>query len=164
LVSAVERTDRSLLRATSELLKRHGINAPLPPQVTAAWEVDLDGNGQSEIIWSARSREEWTSPYTDASVPGHARQGDYALAALQFGTQNPRHVALAVSGVASAAPRYRILPPVDGNGDGRAEVFVLADYFEDEELLVYGFTGGEVKALVGGQLPATGRASAGYRH
>ena len=150
-------SSRQLRQWTTELLRRHGLRKPAPPRITEAWQVDLDGDGSDEILWTARSRdrEHWAAPYLDSKIPTHALPSDYALVGLahRSGARTVLH-GLAVDAANSAAPEYRLLCPLDLDRDGRMEIYTYASYFEEHGLLAFTFDGRTVRGILGTRLPA----------
>jgi hypothetical protein len=119
-----------LLRTTQQLLAAEGIPVPARPRILEAYRVDLSSNGSGELLWTARSRDEWSSPYAEG--PEHALPGDYALLGLQYRTaEGVRAVALAVAKAGDDSVRYHLYPPLDLNGDGRMEILADESGFEE---------------------------------
>jgi hypothetical protein len=142
-----------LLRTTQQLLAAEGIPVPARPRILEAYRVDLSRDGSGEVIWTARSRDDWSSPYPEG--PGHALPGDYALLGLQYGTsEGVRAVALAVAKAGDDSVRYHLYPPLDLNGDGRMEILADESGFEDERLLAFTFDGTRPAGILGTHLPA----------
>jgi hypothetical protein len=147
-------TDRlELCASTRELLRRHGIRPPSRPRILESWRVDLNGDGRDEVLWTARSREGWRSPYPD-HIPYGPRADDYALVGLRYLTPaGVRSEALAwapevteygLSGVED----YTIMCPLDIDGDGRMEILVCPEgWEEDYGLLGFTFDGRKVRRI-----------------
>jgi hypothetical protein len=74
-----EQPRRAELQAsTRTLLARHGVAPPAPPRILEAYRVDLDGDGVEEVLWTARSRDGWRSPYWQDRHTG-PRPGDVTV-------------------------------------------------------------------------------------
>jgi hypothetical protein len=150
-----------LLAATRELLREAGIRPPGRPRLIEAWRVDLDGDGKDEVLWTARSRAQWRSPYLKPGDPTSPRLGDYALLALRYlAGGRVRSVALAreverlPKGSPGANPTaFHPFCPLDLDGDGRMEILARAEAWEEEALLIFGFDGRQVKGLLGTTFP-----------
>jgi hypothetical protein len=144
-----------LAAATAALLRQHGIKLAGRARVTSAWTVDVNGDGKKETLWAARSRDDWRSPYSDPSVPGHSRAGDYSLLAIRYAAGSTRrNQALRVASFRSAAPDFTILCPLDLDGDGRLEIIAHQQNFEDDSLLLFRFDGTRVLGFAGTAAPA----------
>jgi hypothetical protein len=144
------------------LLAQYGVPVPKRPRILEAYRVDLNGDGREEVLWTARSRDDWVSPYPN--WPGGPRPGDYALLGLRFVTsQGVRSVALALAAAGDDCFRYRLFSPVDLQGNGHMEIVAHAQGFEDESLLVFTFDGESVAGVLGTALPSPthSRATAG---
>lgn len=147
---------------SQQILERHGIRGPAAARITGAWRIDLDGNGVDEVLWTARSRDEWKVPYRDAAIPGHTLASDYALLGLSYRTGGTDSIqTLAVASVDSSAPEYRILCPLDLDRDGRLEIYAQASDFEDHRLLAFVFDGKSARGILATPRPAVGGEAPG---
>ena len=154
LAVRAEKPDQVFLRiSTLELLRRHGFPGSAQPRPRKAWRVDLDGDGQTEVLYFARSRLDWRS--SDPERPNGTRPDDYALLGLRSRVGGKvRTAALALASAQMNKPAYYdLLAPVDANADGKAEIFVRARYEGSEELLTYIFDGARVIGIVNTRTP-----------
>ncbi len=164
LARALPHGSVALASATRELLRRYGLTVPAQPRITGAWEVDLDGDGRREQLWTARSRDVGRSPYLNRKLPGHALPSDYALVGLRY-RSGPgwEVVALQAAGPVDAAADYTVCCPLDLNGDGRLEVLAHARYYEEATLLTFTLDGRRVRSILGTPGPGRYPASSGCR-
>ncbi|MFN3651022.1 MAG: hypothetical protein ACK47B_15715 [Armatimonadota bacterium] len=133
-----------------------GAREPSRWRVLDSWRIDLNGDGTEEVLWTARSREAWKSPYREG--PGRAVEGDFALLGLRFLSRGRvREVALAFESANTQVAAYRVFAPLDVNGDGRLEILAYARYFEEDALLAITFDGNQVKGVLGTRLPSRSR-------
>lgn len=149
-----EPSDRPELReSTRQLLMAARADVPDRFLVREAWRVDLIGDGRDEVLWTARSREEWNSPYREGPEdPGRMLPGDFALLGMRYlDGGRVRAVALALESekTGSAAGRYLIFTPLDLNGDGLMEIMAHGAYWEEDELLAFSFDGSRVAGILG---------------
>jgi hypothetical protein len=141
-----------LLQSTREILQRHGVRTELRPVIKEAWRVDLNGDGKEEVLWTARSRAGWKSPYRTG--PGAARPGDFVLLGLRYlAGSRIQAVPLALETHATQVAWYRVLAPLDVNRDGKLEIYAHARYFEESRLLAFTFDGRRVQGIIGTTLP-----------
>jgi hypothetical protein len=150
-----ERPRRPELQASTRiLLARHGVPAPANPRILEAYRVDLDGDGVEEVLWTARSRDGWRSPYREDRHAG-PRPGDYALLGLRYVTPGGvRTVALALAKAGDDCSEYRLFAPLDINGDGKMEILAHDQRFEEDEPLAFTFDGQHVAGVLGTALPS----------
>ena len=128
-------------RALSRILQSNGVRV-LAPKLTQVLRVDLNGDGQSEVLLAARSGD-------NMGHKAYAKRGDYALAAVRY-VVNGRvqtkvldadiytHDAM---GGAVAASDFAFLACVDINGDGKMEIAVASRYYEGSSIAIYSFDG-----------------------
>jgi hypothetical protein len=150
-----ERPRRPELQASTRiLLARHGVPAPANHRILEAYRVDLNGDGVEEVLWTARSRDGWRSPYREDRHAG-PRPGDYALLGLRYVTrQGVRSVALAFAKAGDDCSEYRLFSSLDINGDGKMEILAHDQRFEEDALLAFTFDGQHVAGVLGTALPS----------
>jgi peptidoglycan hydrolase-like protein with peptidoglycan-binding domain len=134
----VEERPEPYLEAVAAVLQANGIAAP-EVVITNVIRVDLENDGQSEIIISAsRDRDNTLTPDADA--------GDYALILVQreLGAQV---ITIEVIGeyypqaeLFRAPQAHRLLGVHDLNGDGSMEVVIFSRYYEGASAAAYSIT------------------------
>jgi hypothetical protein len=144
-----ESTDQDELKeATRDLLKQEGVPSP-KARIQEVWRVDLNGDGTDELLWTARSREEWRSNSRKDGSSG-PRPNDYSLVGVRYlRGDRVRFVALALATERAGVTWHHLFCPLDLNGDGQMEIVAHAKYQEGEDLLVFTFDGSTVAGVLG---------------
>jgi hypothetical protein len=138
-------SQQDLAVETKRFLVTHGLPDTVEPNINASYQVDLDGDGTLEQVWSARSRPR-------SSWNGNAETGpeDYALLALRHVGEMGHVVPLMFLPASQigkltyeyCAPEYIPLSPIDVNSDGKMEICLWADYNESGGyMLIFRFDG-----------------------
>ena len=144
----VDATQSVYVEAVGDFLKARGIADP-KVQIARVLRVDLDGDGEEEVLISATNYfTEDKSDYSPAApfpeAPIHAPQrGSYSLVILRRVVDGNVQTKL-VAGEVYAKPDESVAPNVynlaavlDLNGDGKLEVIVHSFYYEGGETLIY---------------------------
>jgi hypothetical protein len=137
----VDATQSVYVEAVRDFLKSRGIADP-KVRVTRILRVDLDGDGEEEVLISAtnyftedKSNDSSAAPFPEAPV--HAPQsGSYSIVILRRVVDGNVQTKL-VAGEVYAKPDESVAPNVynlaavlDLNGDGKLEVIVHSFYYE----------------------------------
>ncbi len=128
-------------KAAAEPL-RHGGLTVSRARLTQHLRVDLNGDGEEEVLLCAHSRSGIGSDLS-------AVRNDYSLAALRFVSEEKvKTVPLAIESHRRdraegtvAMSRHEILGCLDINGDGRMEVVLYSKQFERDEVQIFTFDG-----------------------
>jgi hypothetical protein len=141
-------TQQVYVEAIRDFLKAHRISDP-KVQITRILRVDLDGDGEEEVLISA------TNYFTKADeVPVHApARGSYSIVLLRrvvAGKVQTEFIAgeLYPKDESSAPNVYEIPAVLDLNGDDKLEVIVRSHYYEGAETTIYDCSGGKCKAVL----------------
>jgi hypothetical protein len=134
-----------------KVVAAHGIKTRRP-RILQHVQVDLDGDGQAEVLLNARGG------LTDPPSP-RAGAGDYSLILLrQVVGGVVRNIELdgefnskpdPPDGTRSSAPSiHRIIGCFDVDGDGRMEIVVEYKYYEGSGITVYALSGGRIERVL----------------
>ncbi|MEI9897513.1 MAG: hypothetical protein WDN28_27575 [Chthoniobacter sp.] len=128
-------------KAVVDFLIGKGIRTP-KVKITKIVRVDLDGDGEDEVLISA------TNYFTkDGSVPSNTQAGSYSCVLLrrahggQVETQLIEGEFYPKGGTFNAPNRYEISTILDLDGDGKMEVILDSGYYEGGGTAVYSVTG-----------------------
>lgn len=136
-----------LWASTRRLLTQNGIRAPSRPRITDSYRADLNGDGVDEVLWTARSRAGWRTPYR--GWPGGPKRGDYALLGIRYLTKNGvRSQTLSFASADHDSDEYRLMTPVDIDGDGRLEIVAHRQGFEEDDLQIFTFDGQRIAQVL----------------
>ena len=119
-----------------EFLREHGLGNPIV-RISQVVRIDLDGDGQDEILISA------THYKNGDKVPEESSSNTYSfvmLARVAAGKAKTELVAgeFYPEAKADAAPnKYEIVALLDLNGDGKIDIVVRSAYYEGDEVSVY---------------------------
>lgn len=144
---ALSLTDKTYVKIASDFLKLKGIAKPVV-KLTQLYRVDLEGDGQEEIILSATrysgdnaaaaAKNDYSFTIVRKIVAGKVRNiflgGDFITKSIDFGAPNT----------------YEVSAIADLNGDGKMEIVHHGSYYEGSGTTVYQIVGGkevEIKAL-----------------
>ena len=121
-------TQEVYVEAVRELLKGKGIASP-KVKITQLLRVDLEGDGEDEVILSATN-------YANAGEAIAPKAGDYSFVALRRVVKGKVQTQI-IGGdfypkvAENAAPdTYKIAGLLDLNGDGKLEVIIHTTYYE----------------------------------
>lgn len=116
------------------LLKKNGIARPTV-RISQVWRVDLDGDGQAEVLLSANNHG-GKAPSRNVSMSPDASAGDYALVLLRKMVRGQLKTMVLASEYHpkfkkfNAPGTYRLAGVLDANGDGKMEVVLRGRYYE----------------------------------
>ncbi len=141
-------TQQVYVDAVRDFLKARKISDP-KVKITRILRVDLDGDGEEEVLISA------TNYFTkDGDVPIESpARGSYSIVLLRrvvAGKVQTELVAgeLYTKAEPTAPNVYEIPAVLDLNGDGKLEVIVHSHYYEGGETTIYDCSGGKCKAVL----------------
>lgn len=144
---ALSLTDKTYIKIASDFLRLKGIAKPVV-KLTQLYRVDLEGDGQDEVILSATkysgdnaaaaSKNDYSFTIVRKIVAGKAKNillgGDFITKGFDFGAPNT----------------YEVSAIADLNGDGKMEIIHHGAYYEGSGTTVYQILNGkevEIKAL-----------------
>jgi len=141
-----ENTDQEVYRqAAAVVLRAHGIANP-QVHLTQVLRVDLEGDGESEVLVTA-------TYYKDGVAP-HANVGDYSVVFLRKVVAGKVETVILDSDYYpqavefGASQTYRVTGVLDLNGDGVLEVLVYGEYYEGAGTAVYAIKGTHVEQVL----------------
>lgn len=138
------------IKAASDALRTKGI-INKAPKVVGLYRVDLEGDGQEEILISATSYE--------GDIQPRAKKGDYSFVLLRKIVDGKvRNIIVTGDFVTKkidfgAPSEYRISSIIDLNGDGKMEIIIYGSYYEGNWVEAYEMKGNKpanIKALNAG--------------
>jgi hypothetical protein len=137
--------------AATEILKSKGIANP-QVNLTQVIQVDLDGDGEAEVLVSATHYERFKP---GGGVTPDARAGDYSLVFLRKVVQG-KVVTRVITGEYypkakkfSGPAEHRVIGVLDLNGDGIMEVVLSGRYYEGNWVDAYRVDGAKTMKLFG---------------
>jgi hypothetical protein len=149
-------TQQVYVDAVGDFLKRKGIEQP-KVKIESILRVDLDGDGEEEVLISA------TNYFCkDDSVPMRSPAGSYSMVLLRrqvagkvetqlvAGEVHPKAYPKAAQeeGRFDAPNAYKVIAILDLDGDGKMEIVVGSNYYEVEEITIYRCDPKKVEALL----------------
>jgi hypothetical protein len=144
---ALSLTDKTYLKAAADFLRTKGI-ITTKPVLTQLYRVDLEGDGQEEVILTA-------TKYSGESGAS-AKKGDYSFTLIRKMVAGKVKTILlggefVTKGFPFGAPNtYWVSAVMDLNGDGKLEIVHNASYYEGSGTAVYQMIKGspvEIKVL-----------------
>jgi len=141
-------TQAVYVEAVGNFLKERGVTDP-KVRITRILRVDLDGDGEEEVLISAtnyftndKSDDTSAAPFPEAPVQA-PRPGSYSIVILRRVVSGNVQTKL-VAGEVYAKPDESVAPNVynlaavlDLNGDGKLEVIVHSFYYEGGQTTIY---------------------------
>jgi len=140
-------TQSVYVEAVRDFLKARGIADP-KVRITRILRVDLDGDGEEEVLISATNyftqdkSDHSAAPFPEAPIES-PRPGSYSVVILRRVVDGNVQTKL-VSGEVYAKPHESVAPNVyniaavlDLNGDGKLEVIVHSFYYEGGQTTIY---------------------------
>jgi hypothetical protein len=137
-VRVLSNTQPAYVRAVALLLRQNGIARP-KVQIQQVWRVDLEGDGEPEVLISATNYER----YASGGLRSASRAGDYSLVLLR---QTVRGRAVTRVLDASYYPQAKefnapslsdLAAVLDLNGDGKMEIVMHSRYYEGSSTVVF---------------------------
>jgi hypothetical protein len=140
-------TQSVYVEAVRDFLKARGIADP-KVRITRILRVDLDGDGEEEVLISATNyftedkSDHSAAPFPEAPIES-PRPGSYSIVILRRVVAGKVQTQLVVGEVyqkpdESVAPNvYQVTAVLDLNGDGKLEVIVHSFYYEGGETMIY---------------------------
>jgi hypothetical protein len=146
-------TQKTYVDAVRDFLKTKGIEQP-KVKIESILRVDLDGDGEEEVLISA------TNYFSkDDRVPMRSPAGSYSMVLLRRvvagkvetqvveGEFHPKAYVRKEDSF-DAPNAYKVIATLDLDGDGKLEVVVGSNYYEGEEITIYHCDQRKVEALL----------------
>lgn len=146
----MDKKSATYVKAASDALRTKGI-INKAPKIRELYRVDLEGDGQEEILYSVTSYE--------GDIQPRAKKGDYSFVMLRkiVGGKVQNTIVtgdFVTKKIDFGAPsEYRISSIIDLNGDGKMEIIIYGAYYEGRWIEAYEMKGNkpaEIKALNAG--------------
>jgi hypothetical protein len=146
-------TQKTYVDAVRDFLKTKGIEQP-KVKIESILRVDLDGDGEEEVLISA------TNYFSkDDRVPMRSPAGSYSMVLLRRvvagkvetqvveGEFHPKAYVRKEDSF-DAPNAYKVIATLDLDGDGKMEIVVGSSYYEGEEITIYHCDPKKVEALL----------------
>jgi hypothetical protein len=146
-------TQKTYVDAVRDFLKTKGIEQP-KVKIESILRVDLDGDGEEEVLISA------TNYFSkDDRVPMRSPAGSYSMVLLRRvvvgkvetqlveGEFHPKAYVRKEDSF-DAPNAYKVIATLDLSGDGKLEVVVGSNYYEGEKITIYRCDPKKVEALL----------------
>jgi hypothetical protein len=145
---ASDKKQELYVKAARDFLVGKGIAKPVV-KITQLLRIDLNGDGEEEVLLSATSY-----PGEEGESPDQAEAGNYSFVLLRQVTDGKVQTKL-VDGEffpkasESQTPyRYEVSGLLDLDGDGRLEIIVYSAYYEGATVTVWRFSAGKLKKVL----------------
>jgi len=149
----IDTTQKAYPDAVRDFLETKEIKQP-KVKIDSILRVDLDGDGEDEVLISA------TNYFAKAGrVPMRSPAGSYSMVLLRRvvagkvetqlveGEFHPKAY-VSKEGSFDAPSIYKVIATPDLDGDGKLEVVVGSNYYEGEEITIYRYDPKKVEALL----------------
>jgi len=141
-------TQQVYVDAVRDFLKTKGIEQP-KVKIESILRVDLDGDGEEEVLISA------TNYFSkDESVPMRSPAGSYSMGLLRRVVAGKLETQLVegefypqATGY-NAPNAYKVIATLDLDGNGKMEIVVASRYYEGEAMTIYRCDPKKVEALL----------------
>ena len=144
----VEKVQKHYEQAVREFLENRGLREP-EVKITQTIRVDLEGDGEEEVLISATNYFAKTG-----RIPSSAPAGSYSVVLLRRVTDG-KVVTQMIEGEFypeakefNAPAAYRVTAVLDLNGDGALEVAIAGAYYEGTWMAIYQCTPGQIKKVL----------------
>jgi hypothetical protein len=134
--------------AAAEILRSKGIDNP-KVNLTQVIQVDLDGDGEEEVLVSATNY----ARFTHGGLTPDARAGDYSLVFLRKVVQGKVITSIITGDFYPKAKKFsgpaehRVIGVLDLNGDGKMEIVLSGRYYEGDWVEAYRVQGAKITKL-----------------
>jgi hypothetical protein len=149
----IDPTQKAYVDVVRDFLETKEIKQP-KVKIDSILRVDLDGDGEEEVLISAANY------FGKADrVPMRSPAGSYSMVLLRRvvagkvetqlveGEFHPKAY-VSKEGSFDAPSIYKVIATLDLNGDGKLEVVVGSNYYEGEEITIYRYDPKKVEALL----------------
>jgi hypothetical protein len=149
----IDKTQKVYVDAVRDFLKTKGIEQP-KVKIDNILRVDLDGDGEEEVLISAANY------FGKADrIPMRSPAGSYSMVLLRrivagkvktqlvAGEFHPKAY-VSKEGSFDAPSIYKVIATLDLDGDGTLEVIVGSNYYEGEQMTIYGCDPKKAEALL----------------
>ncbi|MGZ5552786.1 MAG: hypothetical protein ACXWHF_04020 [Chthoniobacterales bacterium] len=136
------------IAAVRDFLAAHGL-PKAEVKITRIVRVDLDGDGEDEVLISATNYHQRSD-----RIPSSTPNGSYSIVLLRRVVHGKVETQMIAGEIYPAkkefnAPNeYKILSVLDCDGDGKLEVILESSYYEGGATTIYGFKGRKIEELV----------------
>lgn len=144
----VEKVQTHYVQAVREFLESRGLRKP-EVKITQTIRVDLEGDGEEEVLISATNYAAAADP-----IPSSAPAGSYSVVLLRR-VVNGKVVTQMIEGEFypqakefNAPSAYRVAAVLDLNGDGVLEVVIEGAYYEGAWMAIYVCTPRQIKKVL----------------
>jgi hypothetical protein len=145
ITDTTQDTYRAVVR---DFLIGRGLRDP-EVKITQILRVDLDGDGEDEVLLSATNYEA-----EEDSAPSNAQAGNYSFVLLRQSRGGKLETKLVdgefykKSETLNAPNVHRVAAILDLDGDGKMELVLTSNYYEGGTTTVYRYTPASIKKLV----------------
>src|SRR5215208_3931188 len=149
----IDPTQKAYVDVVRDFLETKGIKQP-KVKIDSILRVDLDGDGEEEVLISAANY------FGEADrVPMRSPAGSYSMVLLRRvvagkvetqlvqGEFHPKAY-VTKEGSFDAPSIYKVIATLDLDGEGKLEIVVGSNYYEGEEITIYRYDPKKLKALL----------------